>query len=270
MRRCSTVPVARRLQAAVAFALAIAGLLPPPAARAQETLRAEAIEEILTAFGEAYHAALPESLELAVQFHFSEPDTAFHLDIEPGRAMTVRQGRHDAPAVSFALSGSTLARLHAGTLTAFTAAAKPSPNQPALMELTVHAAADALADPTNVILEFLQHYFTVERPERIRLERARSLLIHGVHAIPLYYGVGFRSAWYQVTPGQQLNEPGAGKPFPQAYIIIGGHGRARIGAAETDVRAGESYYVPPGADHIFWPAEDTALEVIWIAWGPGA
>jgi mannose-6-phosphate isomerase-like protein (cupin superfamily) len=73
-----------------------------------------------------------------------------------------------------------------------------------------------------------------------------------------------------IKEGQRLNEPGDTNPFPQAFVIVSGRGRAKIGNAEVDVRAGESYYIPPGSDHVLWPAIGERLELIWLAWGEGA
>jgi hypothetical protein len=44
------------------------------------------------------------------------------------------------------------------------------------------------------------------------LSKEKSRIVHGGHAIPLFYQktdkMGVRSAWYQINKGQQVNEPG--------------------------------------------------------------
>ncbi len=47
---------------------------------------------------------------------------------------------------------------------------------------------------------------------------------------PLFYVTGFRSAWYRVEKGQQLNKAGNTNPFPQGFVFIDGNGYAKIGA----------------------------------------
>jgi mannose-6-phosphate isomerase-like protein (cupin superfamily) len=95
-------------------------------------------------------------------------------------------------------------------------------------------------------------------------------MVHGGHAIPLYYYPGFRSAWYLIKKGERLNELGDISPFPQAFIFISGKGFAKIGEKTMRVRAGEAYYIPPGSEHVVWTEGDNSLELIYLAWGEGA
>ncbi|MCK4413313.1 MAG: cupin domain-containing protein [Candidatus Eisenbacteria sp.] len=250
--------------------LALAAAAPFGAVRADDGSAGEAIPQMLATFCTGYADAVPESSALVVQFRLTEPDTAYYIEVRPVRVVESHPGTHASPSLTLTMSAATLHRIHDGTLTAFTAAAKAAADRPALLEFTVHAAIEQVGDPTSAMLGFLQHFFTPSRPERIVLDEAHARVIHGAHAIPLYYAVGFRSAWYKIKPGQQLNEPGDTNPFPQAFVIIGGQGRAKIGDVEVEVRPGESYYIPPGSDHILWPAGEAGLKVIWLAWGPGA
>ena len=70
--------------------------------------------------------------------------------------------------------------------------------------------------------------------------------------------------------GELLNEAGDTNPFPQAFIFISGEGFATIGDETVQVSGGESYYIPPGSDHIVWTESEDPLVLIWIAWGEGA
>jgi mannose-6-phosphate isomerase-like protein (cupin superfamily) len=117
---------------------------------------------------------------------------------------------------------------------------------------------------------FVQHFFNWRVPEKILLGEKYSRVVHGGHAVPLYYYPGLRSAWYLLRKGERLNEPGDTNPFPQAFIFIKGEGFAKIGDKTIEVKAGESYYIPPDSDHVVWTENDEPLVFIWLAWGKGA
>lgn len=117
---------------------------------------------------------------------------------------------------------------------------------------------------------FLQHFFSRTDPEKIELGEQYAREVHGGHAIPLYYYPGFRSSWYLVKKGEKINEPGNTNPFQQAFVIIGGEGKAVIGRETVVVKAGQSYYIPPDTEHIFWTETDSPLVMIWLAWGEEA
>jgi mannose-6-phosphate isomerase-like protein (cupin superfamily) len=212
----------------------------------------------------------PTRGEMVVQFDFTPPGGHWYVSLDSDGKSAVRPGVHEAPAMTLRMSEQTLARIHRGELTAFTAAGKGSGADVAPLEVEFGAAAERLEDPKEMMLGFLQHFFAGERPERIQLGEEHSRVVHGAHAIPLYYAEGFRSAWYLVKAGQRLNEPGDTNPYPQAFVIISGRGSAKIGDAEVEVSAGESYYIPPGSDHVLRAAPGETLTVIWMAWGEGA
>ena len=228
------------------------------------------IGEMLQEFTAAYSDVVPFDVAFVVQLDISPPGESWYVSIQDGGILDLRQGTHDMPAMTIAMSERTLGRVHQGDITAFTAGAKGSGADTAPLELEFHAAAEQLVDPRGTMLGFIQRFFVRERPERIMLGEEHSRVVHGAHAIPLYYASGFRSGWYKIRDGEHLNEPGDTNPYPQAFIIVSGCGRAKIGDAEVDVRSGESYYIPADADHVLWPAPGESLEVIWLAWGEGA
>jgi mannose-6-phosphate isomerase-like protein (cupin superfamily) len=228
------------------------------------------IGDMLEDFTSAYSELAPSGSEFIAQFDISPPGELWYVSIGDDGAVRLQQGSHQAPVMTLLMSSETLGRIYEGKLTAFTAAGKASGADVAPLEVEYGAAAEELADPQGTMLGFLQHFFARARPERILLGEEHSRVVHGAHAIPLYYAEGFRSAWYMVKEGQRLNEPGDTNPYPQAFVIISGRGGAKIGDIETEVRSGESYYVPPDSDHVLWPAPGESLEVIWFAWGDGA
>lgn len=207
---------------------------------------------------------------LVVQLDVSPPGEKWYVNVDADGVASVHQGAHASPGMILTLSGDTLARIHRKELTAFTAAGKASGADVAPLEIEFGPAAERFEDPRATMFGFLQHFFAGRRPEQILLGEDRSRVVHGAHAIPLYYADGFRSAWYLVREGQQLNEPGDRNPYPQAFVIISGRGQAKIGDVEVDVSAGESYYIPPDCDHVLRAAPGESLTIIWFAWGEGA
>jgi mannose-6-phosphate isomerase-like protein (cupin superfamily) len=231
---------------------------------------APTVREMLRDFTTAYSEVAPTDVAFVVGIDVSPPGDSWYVSVSGDSGVDLNQGVADAPAMIVRMSQETLEHIHRGRMTAFTAAAKGSGADTAPLEIEFGPPAEQLADPRGTLLGFIQHFFVRSRPERILLGDGYSRVVHGAHAIPLYYASGFRSAWYKIMDGQHLNEPGDTNPYPQAFIIVSGQGRAKIGDAELDVRAGESYYVPPDSDHVLWPAPGQSLVVIWLAWGKGA
>jgi mannose-6-phosphate isomerase-like protein (cupin superfamily) len=228
------------------------------------------IGDMLRDFAHAYSEVPSDGVEFVVQLDISPPGESWYVSVEGKGTLDLQPGSHDAPAMRLVMSNETLGRIHAGEITAFTAGGKASGADVAPLEVEFDAAAEQLPNPKATMLGFIQHFFERERPERILLGEAHSRVVHGAHAIPMYYADGFRSAWYLVKDGQRLNEVGDTNPYPQAFIIISGQGRAKIGEIEIDVRSGESYYIPPDSDHVLWAAPGDSVEVLWLAWGEGA
>jgi len=86
----------------------------------------------------------------------------------------------------------------------------------------------------------------------------------------MFYHTGFRSAWYQIDKGDQINNEGDTNPFPQAFVITQGQGYAKIGDISQKVSAGNAYFIPPDSDHVLWNDEETPLQLIYLAWGEKA
>jgi mannose-6-phosphate isomerase-like protein (cupin superfamily) len=231
---------------------------------------ASEVGEMLHEFAAVYSEAGPGDVAFVVQLDISPPGESWYVSVQADGIVDLQQGRHDAPAMTISMSEDTLGRIYRGSMTALTAGGKASGAEVAPLEVEFQTDAEQLVDPKGAMLGFIQHFFMRDRPERILLGEEHSRVVHGAHVIALYYASGFRSAWYKVKDGQRLNEPGDTNPFPQAFVIISGRGRAKIGDAEVDVRSGESYYIPADSDHVLWPAPGESLEVIWFAWGEGA
>jgi mannose-6-phosphate isomerase-like protein (cupin superfamily) len=121
----------------------------------------------------------------------------------------------------------------------------------------------------NQEYQFIQKFFNPTYPEKIILDKSHTRVIHGAHALPLYYHKGFRSAWYFLEKGQRLNKPGDTNPFSQAFVIISGEGLAKIGDETFPVMGNETYMIPPLTEHMLW-ADNEPITLIYLAWGEGA
>jgi mannose-6-phosphate isomerase-like protein (cupin superfamily) len=234
------------------------------------TAQSPDVEDMLRDFSKSYSEVAPHGVGFVVQLDISPPGEAWLVSVGDDGTVDLSEGVNDDPVMRLLMSTETLSRIYAGEMTAFTAGGKASGADVAPLEIEFGAAAEELPNPKGTMLGFIQHFFERERPERILLGEGHSRVVHGAHAIPLYYAEGFRSAWYLVKEGQRLNEPGDTNPYPQAFVIISGGGRAKIGEVEVGVTAGESYYIPPNADHVLWAAPGDSLEILWFAWGEGA
>ncbi len=214
----------------------------------------------------AFQNKIDKDFVLTVQIDIDE--SSWHVTAKD-ETVAVLKGSHPHPHVTLITTADTLQRIYQGEMTALTAAGKARVSDPAPLDWEVPADLDVTPALQANVYFFIQHFFNVATPEKIVLGEQHSRVVHGGHVIPLYYYPGFRSGWYLVKKGERINEPGDTNPFPQAFVVIEGQGMAKIGDDTIPVKAGESYYIPPGADHVIW-TEQGPLILIWLAWGKGA
>lgn len=228
------------------------------------------IAHMLEDMAENYRHKVPGDFSLIVQFDLQPAGQAWHVVVEPGRRVTVGQGPHAQARFSLVTTEEMLRQIYEGQMTALTAAGRANISDPAPLDFKMGAGVEFTPQLYAEMLAFVQRFFHRSEPERILLGAEHSRLVHGGHAIPLYYHPGFRSAWYLLKKGERLNEPGDTNPFSQAFVFISGEGQAKIGEEVIEVKAGESYYIPPGSDHVVWTEKDEPLILLFLAWGKGA
>jgi mannose-6-phosphate isomerase-like protein (cupin superfamily) len=217
------------------------------------------VEYMLQAMGENFQNKIAEDFSLIVQLDVEPQGQSWHIIVEKGKHVTIGHGPHKHAQFIFTTTAETLRRIYEGKMSALTAAAKARASDPAPLDLKVADGVELTPEVKKQLFAFLQHFFNRSSPERVLLGEEHSRLVHGGHVIPLYYHPGFRSAWYLLKKGEQLNEPGDTNPFPQAFIFIAGEGWAKIGKETIQVKASESFYVPPGSDHVVWNESDNPL-----------
>ncbi len=212
----------------------------------------------------------PDDRNLIVQFDFQPEGETWHIVWADEKAPAIHAGPHADARFIFVLSAATLAQLHAGKLAPLTAAGRAHISEPAPLDFRLGAGLTLTPDLYAELIAFVQRFFNPSEPRRILLGEPHARMIHGGHAVALFYDPGFRSAWYLLQPGERLNAPGDTNPFPQAFIFLSGEGRAKIGETALTVRANEAYYIPPHTDHVVWNESDAPLTLIFLAWGEGA
>lgn len=226
---------------------------------------APALQQMARAFVQkaAEHPAF--SMEVAV-----EGEGTWHVRFDGNGGAAVGSGPATSPVFRFATDLGTFRRIAEGDLTGMTAMGQARPSDPTPLDMDPGPGADDVEDVRALFFQVAMHFFNPTVPGHVELGEEHARVIHGAPGVALFYHEGFRSGWFHVGPGQQLNEPGDTNPFPQTFVIIGGAGTATIGGDTISVQSGRAYFVPPNSDHVLWPEEGGHVELIWIAWGEGA
>ena len=252
------------------LAVMLAGLLHPLLCKDHGAPERSEAEVILSELAESYRSEVPSGMSVIVHFNIQPEDEQWVLEIKEDGGIALSEGVNPGAAFVFTMSLETLKLIYEGQMTAMTAGGKGSGADSAPLEFEFTEAAADMDNALDVAFQLLLHFFNRAVPERVLLDEEHSRVVHGAHVVPLYYAPGFRSGWYMVKKGQKLNEPGDTNPFPQAFVIISGQGFGMIGDETIEVRAGESYYIPPASDHVLWTEDDQPLVLIWFGWGEGA
>ena len=229
-------------------------------------------ETILLSFIEIFCAKQCPARTGILQVNLQPEGESWFIQFSEGGEVQLHAGVAEDAFLLIKTSGETLQRLYDGDLSPITAIGRAHYSDPAPLDFVpgkniklVPGSADYIS-----LLEFVQRFFNRTQPERILLGEAHTRLVHGGHVVGLYYGTGFRSAWYLLKKGERLNTPEDTNPFPQAFIFLSGSGKAQLGDHLCDVKGGESYHIPPGSAHMVWNELDEPLELLFLAWGEGA
>ncbi|NBG87870.1 cupin domain-containing protein [Isachenkonia alkalipeptolytica] len=223
--------------------------------------------DILDRMAKHFQNMIDEAFCLNIKLKIEGSEEYFNINIENGNVLLEDTASKNVDC-TLVTSEEVLQKIHRGEITAFTAAGKAHVSDPAPLDWEIEGGYN----PENMknLYFFLMHFFNVQVPEKINLGEKYARKVHGANAIPLYYNPGFRSAWYMVKKGEQMNEPGDTDPFHQAIIVIEGKGYAKIGNKSVEIEKNESYYIPPKGDQVVWNDSEEPLVLIWLAWGDEA
>lgn len=227
-------------------------------------------KEMLQDLAKVHHDQSAQAWSGVVGFDLGPEGGSWHVALGAEEPPTVQEGSHPEARFTFILSPETLARLYRGDLSPLTAAGREQLSDPAPLDFQLGAGLDFSPEIYRKLIAFVQRFFNMSSPERVLLGEEHARTIHGGQAVAMFYGEGFRSAWYLLHQGERLNAPGDTNPFPQAFVFLSGEGRAQIGEDTVDVGANEAYYIPPGAEHMVWNEAEEPLTLVFLAWGKGA
>jgi len=177
-----------------------------------------------------------------------------------------------SPTYYFTLDGATLGKVDRGELNALTAMGKARESDVAPMDMDVMEGFAPGPGFLTEILDTAFHFWTRGVPERIPFDASRTRTLHGAQATIFFYQPGFRSAWFQIRPGQHVNaDPkDQSNPFPTLLVPTHGHAKARIGGVEVSLDAGEALLIPPNTAHEFWNPYDEPADGVLLMFGDGA
>ncbi|MBN2695981.1 MAG: hypothetical protein JXR38_00405 [Bacilli bacterium] len=216
---------------------------------------------------ERFASIIDADMELETRISFTDINEKIDLSIKAGKIETAPEIDTDKD-IFFELTTEVFAKIMRKEIEAFTAAGKADIRDRAMLDW--HAGPGFKYTKMNAIYAMMMFFFNYDETKTIPLGPEYSRLVHGAHAIPLFYHLGFRSAWYQVQKGEKMNSEGDTNPFDQAFIIISGTGKAKIGDNFIDLRCNRAYHIPKDSDHVVWTDSDEPLTMIWLAWGQGA
>ena len=182
-------------------------------------------------------------------------------------------GKPPFPTFYFKLDRATLQKLYDRELNVLTAMAKSSSADSAPLSIEAMQGFEPQDNFRSTALSVAFHFWTREMPEKIPFGGEYTRAVHGAQASALYEQPGFRSAFFQILPGQHANQEAADqvKPFPSLFVVIdGGTAMARIGGEEFELRGREALFIPANVAHEFWNFGDIAAEGVLMMFGDGS
>ena len=200
-------------------------------------------------------------------------DRWFTVTAEPGQA-SLRDGPPEQPTFFFHGDAAAVAAVHSGQWSGLTAMVKEFSTDPAPLDMDVMDGFQPTETFLNDLLGTAFHFWNRGQPEIIPFGRDHTRVTHGANAGVFYYQPGFRSGFFNVRPGQHVNEnpDSQTNPFPSLFIVTEGWAHARINGRDLIIEEGNAYFVPAGQDHQFWLPEDAEHEMngFLLMFGEGA
>ena len=209
----------------------------------------------------------PAAFEFAIDGHAE----ALRVELAPQGAATRAPARNVDYATRFSAPAQLWCDIASGRMNILTTLAQATSSDATPMRIDI-PEADMPRLHTELIPAWY-HFFTVGAPETVRFGFDHARLVHGGHAVPLYYKEGLRVAWYGLKAGMHVNpDPkDQANPFDSLVSVTAGTLKARFAGTERTLRKGESAFVPAGMTHEFWIEEGGEdAEVILIMTGDGA
>ncbi len=200
-------------------------------------------------------------------------DDFYTVDAAPHGKAGVRKGAPKTPTFYFTIeSEDYLEKLERGDFTALTLMGKAIETDVTPMDFAMMEGFEPPADFSATLLPLIFHFWTKGQPEIVRTAPEATRFVHGANLGVLYYQPGLRSAWFDIRPGQHVNEDPESRanPFPSLFIMVRGEATARIGGVDRPFREGEAMLVPAGVSHEFLNEGDQPAFGFLFMFGDGA
>ena len=250
-----------------AFAAAALGSLFATASFAQDDPVRDRLQDFVADYAQDPYVTGPQSFGIRID------DRWFTVIATPGQA-ALRDGAPATPTFYFHGDAAAVEAVHNGRWSGLTAMVKEFSTDPAPLDMDVMEGFQPTETFLNDLLGTAFHFWNRGQPEIIPFGRDHTRLTHGANAGVIYYQPGFRSGFFNIRPGQHVNENPASQtnPFPSLFIVTEGWAHARINGRDLIIEEGNAYFVPTGQDHQFWLPDDAAHEVngFLVMFGEGA
>lgn len=218
------------------------------------------------------------SLTAAVTFGVKVGDQFYTVDASPAHdaapaRVTVKNGAPGTPTFYFPIENSAhLAKLDRGEINALTSMAKAFSSDYAPMDIDAMEGFQPADDFVATVLPLTFHFWTRGLPEIVPYGPEMTRQTHGANAGVFYYQPGLRSAWFDIRPGQHVNEDEKSRdnPFPSMLILIEGEVTSIVGGVQSTFNQGTMMFIPAGVSHEFINNGDKPAFGFLFMFGDGA
>jgi hypothetical protein len=152
------------------------------------------------------------------------------------RSVALEPGFPTRPVPFFTTDMETLQSIYDGELAALTAMGKAFDTDFAPLNLDEMPGCELSGAEGNHLIKLSFHFWTRGFPEVIRFGSGEGTrFLHGADGTLFYYQKGFRSGFFQISPGQHVNsnKDSQTNPFPSLFILTKGRASARLGRVEV-------------------------------------
>ena len=169
--------------------------------------------------------------------------------------VSVKPGEPMEPTFYYTLEDSAhLRKLASGEFNALTLMAKAFSSDITPMDIEMQDGFQPPEGFMDTLLPLTFHFWTKGQPAIIPFGPDNTRKTHGTNAGIFYYQPGFRSGWFNIEPGDHVNEDknSRSNPFPSMFILISGEVTARIDGTDSRFTKGNAMLIPAGVTHEFF------------------
>lgn len=204
--------------------------------------------------------AIDGTFKEAATFGIKIADDFYTVTAEPaadGAAgkVEVYPGAPAKPTFYYTLDSSDyLKKIASGEFNALTLMAKAFSSDVTPMDIEMQEGFQPPEGFVGKLLPLTFHFWTKGQPAIIPFNAENTRKTHGTNAGIFYYQPGFRSGWFNIEPGDHVNENenSRSNPFPSLFILIKGEVTARIDGKDSQFTEGNAMLVPAGITHEFF------------------